>query len=212
MKKLSLVLICLAFWGTGCSTGYRVYINGYSEQAEAIKPNAALYVDANDTTSRNPVFDNQIKAKIETLLRLNNYVPVPDINEAEYVITFRVGVSSHEYHYYEPFYHTYFGFHSGYRHGGYGFGYTTFVPYYDTYYDRWLSMTVSQRGGTAGTSSEKVIWVGDAVISTNGEDLRRVIDYLIVGCFDYFGIDTIRRKSIIVSENDPKILDIQNIR
>ncbi len=212
MKKLSLVLICLAFWGTGCSTGYRVYINGYSEQAQAIKPNAAFYVDANDTTSRNPVFDNQIKAKIETLLRMENYVPVTEINEAEYVITFRVGVSSHEYHYYEPFYHTYFGFHSGYRHGGYGFGYTTFVPYYDTYYDRWLSMTISQRGGAGGANSEKVVWVGDAVISTSGEDLRRVINYLIVGCFDYFGIDTIKQKSIVVSEDDPKILEIQNIR
>ena len=70
-------------------------------------------------------------------------------------------------------------------------------------------MKVSQR---TGANSEKVVWVGDAVISTSGEDLRRVIDYLIVGCFDYLGTDTIRQKSKVISGKDPKILDIQNIR
>ena len=211
MKKLSLILTCLSFVTTGCTSGYRVYINGYSELAQPIKPNASFYVESNDPNSHNPIFDQQIKNKIEALLEWYNYVPVSDINKSDYVITFRAGISSHEYHYYEPFYHTYLGFHTGFR-SGYSFGYSTYIPYYDTYYDRWLSMRVSQNSGESGSNNEKVVWVGDAVISTSGGDLRRVINYLLVGSFDYFGVDTRKQKSVVITKNDPKILEIENIR
>lgn len=211
MKKLSLIFACFSFLATGCTSGYRVYINGYSEQAEKIKPNASFYVEANDPNSNNPIFDQQIKAKIEALLEWYHYVPVSDVNEAEYVINFRVGMSSHGSYRYEPFYNTYLGFHSGYR-TGYSFGYTTYIPYYDTYYDQWLSMKVSARNIETGSNSEKVIWVGEAVVGTSGDDIRKVIDYLLTGCFDYFGIDTSRQRSELIKADDPRILDIKYIR
>lgn len=211
MKKLSMILVCFSFLAAGCTSGYRVYINGYSEQAQKIKPNASFYVEANDPNSHNPIFDEQIKAKIEALLKWYNYVPVSEINESEYVITFRVGMGSHASYHYEPFYNTYFGFHSGYR-TGYSFGYTTYIPYYDTYYDQWLTMKVSSRSSETGSKNEKVIWVGEAVVGTSGDDIRKVIDYLLAGCFDYFGVDTSRQRSIVIKADDPRIMDIKYIR
>ncbi len=211
MKKLSLILICCSFLATGCTSGYRVYINGYSELTEPIKQNASFYVEENDPNSHNPIFDRQIKAKIEAMLKLHDYVPVADINDSEYVISFRVGMDSHQHYDYEPSYHTYFGFHSGYW-SGYDFGYSTYIPSYDTYYDRWLSMKVSARNSQTGSNTEKVVWVGEAVISTGGDDIRRVIDYLLVGCFNYFGVDTSRQRGITISARDPSILDIETIR
>jgi hypothetical protein len=211
MKKLSFILVCFSFLATGCTSGYRVYINGYSEQPEPIKPNATFYVEANDPNSRNPIFDTQIKAKIEALLEWYNYVPVSDINQSQYVISFREGMSSHGFYHYMPFYNTYLGFHSGYR-AGYSFGYTTYIPYYENYYDQWLSMEVTARNSTAGSNTEKVVWVGEAVVGTSNDDIRKVIDYLLVGCFDYFGVDTTRQRSVLIKAKDPRILDIKYIR
>ena len=211
MKKLSFILICCSFMAAGCTNGYRVYVNGYSEQAEPIGQNAKIYVSSHDPNSKNPIFDNQVKAKIEALLESHNYVPVSDINESEYVLSFHIGMDSHGYYEYEPFFHPYFGFHSGYW-SGYDFGYTTYYPYYDTYYDKWFSMKVSARNGTMDSKDWKAVWVGEASVSTGSDDMRRVIDYLLVGCFHYFGVDTSRQKSIVITEYDPDILKIETIR
>ena len=130
MKKLSLILICFSFLATGCNSGYRVYVNGYSEPNEPIKQNSTFYVSTNDPNSHNPIFDRQIKAKIEALLDHDNYIPVKDINDSVYMISFRIGTDSHRYLDYEPTPQMYFGAHSGYW-SGYSFGYTTYIPYYD---------------------------------------------------------------------------------
>ncbi len=213
MKKLSLFLVCLSFGAAGCTNGYRVYVNGFSELKEPIKPNAAFYVSAPDPNSRNPIFDSQVKSKIETLLKLHNFSPAEDVNKADYVITFHIGAQSHQYLDYEPFYRPYFfgGYHGGYW-GGYDFGYTTYIPYYETYYDKWFTMRVLSRSGSDSSKSGSVVWVGEALISTGSDDMRRIIDYLLVGCFEYFGQDTFRQKSIVVAEDDPAILEIESIR
>ena len=86
MKKLCLILIFLSFITTGCTYGYRVSVNGYSELAKPIEPNAPFYIFTNDANSLNPIFENQIKSKIEALLENHNYTVVSDINDSKYVI------------------------------------------------------------------------------------------------------------------------------
>jgi hypothetical protein len=212
MKKLSLFLFCLSFIAAGCTNGYRVYVNGYSEMKEPISQNAAFYVSEPDPNSRNPIFDSQIKSKIEVLLKLHGYSAVEDINKADYLITFRIGAESHQHLDYEPFYHPYyFDYHGGY-HSGYEFGYTTYIPSYYTYYDRWFTMKVLSAVKDDGSKNGRVVWVGETRLSTGNDDLRKIIDYLLVGCFEYFGQDTSRQRSVIVTEDDPKILDIDSIR
>lgn len=205
MKKLCLILICLSFVTTGCTYGYRVSINGYSELTQPIEPNAPFYVSTNDPNSLNPIFDNQIKSKIEALLKKHNYTVVPDINDSEYIISFRAGSNAHDYYNYEPRYSTYFGYHHGYW-SGYDFGYYAYIPYYDTYYNKWLSMKVSER------NNNKTVWVAEAATSTGTDDMRKIIDYLLVGCFRYFGADTSRKRSFVITEDDPVILEIESIR
>ena len=209
MKKLSMFLICMSFITSGCTHGYRVYVNGYSEIEERIKSQSSIYVSADDPNSQNPIFDKQIKAKVEELLKIRGFIPASDNEKANYRITFHIGMDSRQVSGFEPAYRPYVGVSTGYW-SGYHFGYTTYVPYYDTYTDRWLAMKVFARD--KDTNEEKVVWVGEAVISTSGDDIRRVIDYLLVGCFEYFGIDTTRQRSIVISEENPDILKIESIR
>jgi hypothetical protein len=87
-----------------------------------------------------------------------------------------------------------------------------YFPYSDTYYDRWLSMKVFTQDNDTNSDDEKVIWVGEAMISTSGDDIRRVIDYLLVGCFEYFGVDTSRQRELIIAEDNPEILLIESLK
>lgn len=212
MKKLSLFLLLFSFAAAGCTNGYRVYVNGFSEMKEPISQNASFYVSSPDPNSRNPIFDSQIKAKIEVLLKLRGYSAVEDANKADYLITFHLGAESHQYMNYEPLYHPYyFGYHGGY-YSGYEFGYTTYIPTYDTYYDRWFTMKVLSAGKDDDSKNRKVMWVGEAFLSTGNDDLRRTIDYLLVGCIKFFGQDTFRQKNVVVTEDDPEILQIETVR
>ncbi len=211
MKKLCLILVCLSFITTGCTYGYRVSVNGYSELTQPIEPNATFYVSTNDPNSLNPIFDKQIKSKIEALLKRHNYTVVHDINDSQYVISFRLGSNQENYYSYEPRQNVYFGYHYGYW-SGYDFGYTTYIPYYDTYYHKWLSMKVSARKDNTDYINDKAVWVGEAKISSGNDDMRKIIDYLLVGCFRYFGADTSRKRNFVLTEDDPVISEIKSLR
>ena len=211
MKKYYVILASLLFCAAGCTSGYRVQVNGYSEPNETIKKGASIYVSAAEPNSQNPIFDKQVKTKIEEMLKLYDYVPVSADEDYDYRITFHVGMNSHQVSGYEPVYQTSIGYYGGY-YSGYNFGYSAYVPFYDTYYDRWLVMKVFAHDDNSSSDDKKVIWVGEAMISTNGDDIRRVIDYLLVGCFEYFGADTTRQRSFIITEKDSRILQIESLR
>ena len=195
---------------TGCTHGYRVSVNGYSQLSEPFEPNEAFYVSANDPNSLNPIFDNQIKSKIETLLKRNNYSVVDNKNDSKYVISFHIGSNTTQNFNYEPRYHTYFGYHSGYW-SGYDFGYATYVPYYDTYYNKWFSLKVTLRSDDPNDSDNKAVWVGESAVSSSTDDMRKIIDYLLTGCFRYFGADTTRKRTFVLSEDDSVILDLKYV-
>ena len=194
----------------GCTSGYRVHVNGFSEQDQPVRDKASIYISL-DPNSRNPIFDKEIKTKIEELLRWYDYVSASVLEQSDYRLTFQAGVDSHQSSGFTPLYHPYVGFHGGYWRDYY-FGYTTYVPYYDTFYDRRLMMKVFSRSTAGDSAGEKLVWVGEAMISTSGDDFRRTINYLLVGCFEYFGVDTTRQKSMIITENDPRILRIEALR
>jgi hypothetical protein len=210
MKKLSLIVINTSMCLAGCTSGYRVHVNGFSEQGRHIADKASFYISL-DPNSRNPIFDEQIKAKIEELLKWYDYVPAPSLEHSDYRLTFHAGISSRHTYGFTPFYHPYMGFSGGYWQDYY-FGYSTYVPYYDTFYDQRLMMKVFMHSRSTGLAGEEIVWVGDAIISSSGDDFRRTIDYLLVACFEYFGIDTTRQKSLIITEKDPRILRIESIR
>src|SRR4030042_1908097 len=113
MKKLCLILVTISMCLAGCTTGYRVHVNGFSEQDQHIKDKASVYVSL-DPNSRNPIFDKEIKGKIEDLLKWYDYVPASTLEQSEIRLTFQAGVDSRQASGFAPLYRPYMGFHSGY--------------------------------------------------------------------------------------------------
>lgn len=211
MKKTYLILLIFSVCISGCTSGYRIRVNGYSEPGRQIKKKASVYIST-DPNSQNPIFDKEIKGKIEELLRWYDYVPASSVEKSDYRLSFHVVMDSFESSGFTPYYHPYAGFRSGYRSHDYYFGHTVSVPYYDTYYQQRLIMKVFTRDGVEASDSEQVIWIGDAMISTSTEDIRRTINYLLVACFEYLGADTTRQRSLVITEKDPRIIRIEFLR
>ena len=211
MKKTCLILAVFSICVTGCTSGYRVRVNGFSELDRQITKKASVYVST-DPNSQNPIFDKEIKGKIEELLRWYDYVPAPAAEKADYRLSFQVGMNSHKDSGFTPYYQPYAGFSSGYRRDNYYFGHTIYVPYYDTYYEQRLVIKVFARDGAEDSDSGQVVWIGDAMISTNTEDIRRTVNYLLVACFEYLGADTTRQRSLVITEKDPRIIRIEFLR
>lgn len=210
MKKLCLILLSVSICIGGCSTVYTVHVNGFSKLDEPIKENASFYVTA-DPNSRNPIFDNEIKAKIESLLKDQGYVPASDVKLSDYRLAFRTSMDSRRVSGYMPLYHPFVGFHNRYW-GNYNFGYTSYVPYIDTYYDHWLVMKVIASGSDGAEKDEQVVWIGEAMAGTSVADLRGVVDYLLVAGFEYFGEDTGRQVILRIPPDDPRIIRISDLR
>jgi len=210
MNKLCLILLTISICAAGCTSTFTVRVNGFSEFDQPISDKASIYVSV-DPNSQNPIFDKEIKAKIEMLLKSHGYVPVPDVEQADYRLAFHVGLDSHRVTDYTPFYGPYEGFHNRYW-GGYHFGYTRYVPYFETFYDQWLVMKVFATGHDDASEAGKVVWIGEAMIDTSVADIRRVVDYLLIASFEYFGVDTKRQMALTIGPDDPRIIRISTLR
>jgi len=210
MNKLCLILLTISLCAAGCTTRYRVHVNGFSELDQSISEEASIYVTA-DPNSQNPIFDKEIKAKIEMLLKSHGYVPAPDVEQSDYRLAFHVGLDSHRVTGYTPLYRPFMGFHDRFR-GGYNIGYTSYVPYFETFYDQWLVMKVFATGRDDDSEAGRVIWIGEAMTDTSVGDLRSVVNYLLVAGFEYFCADTKRQMALTIGPEDPRIIRISTLR
>jgi len=210
MNKLYLILVTISICAAGCTTTYRVHVNGFSELDQSISDKASIYVMV-DPNSQNPIFDKEIKAKIEMLLRSHGYVPAPDVEQADYRLAFQVGLDSHRVTGYTPLHRPFMSFHDRYW-GYYDFGYTIYVPYFETFYDQWLVMKVFTAGSDDASEAGQVVWIGEAVTDTSVGDLRYVVSYLLVAGFEYFGADTKRQMALTIGPDDPRIIRISTLR
>ncbi|HUT44962.1 MAG TPA: hypothetical protein VMX36_01705 [Sedimentisphaerales bacterium] len=210
MNELCLILLAIPIYAAGCTTTFTVHVNGFSELSKPISDKASIYVTV-DPNSRNPIFDKEIKAKIEMLLKWHGYVPAPNVELSDYRLAFQVGLDSHRVTNYTPLYRPFIGFHDRYW-GDYNFGYTSYVPYFDTLYDQWLVMKVFANDRTAASEAGKVVWIGEVMTDTSVGDLRRVVSYLLVAGFEYFGVDTKRQMTLTIGPDDPRIIRISTLR
>jgi len=210
MNKLCLILLTISICAAGCTTTYTVHVNGFSELDKPISDKASIYVTV-DPNSQNPIFDKEIKAKIEMLLKSHGYIPAPDVEPADYRLSFHVGLDSRRVTDYMPLHRPFMGFHDRFR-GEYNFGYTSYVPYFETIYDQWLVIKVFAAGRTAASEAGKVVWIGEAMTDTSVADLRQVVNYLLVAGFEYFGADTKRQITLTIGPDDPRIIRISTLR
>jgi hypothetical protein len=187
---LCAILVCVV---TGCTQSYSVLVNGYSETTKSIPDNARIYVFA-DPDSENPIFDNQIKAKIVKFLADSNYLPVDDVN-SEYRLVFKFRASAQQELDYE-----YVGIGAGLN--GYnnvtGIGTLRYIPTLRYEWSQWLKVSV-YRGNT-------LVWIGKAEASQYYKDERQAVDYLVVALFSRFGQDTKKQEVITISPDDPRFM------
>ena len=202
---LSLLSVCIS----GCTTVYTVRVNGFSKIDEPIKEKTSICVTV-DPNSQNPIFDNEIKTKIEILLKERGYASGSDVELSDYRLAFQVGLDSQRVSGYTPLYRPFVSFNDRYW-GDYHFGYTSYVPYVDTYYDHWLVLKVFAPAPDAAPHTEQVVWIGEAVAGTNVADLRGVVNYLLVAGFEYFGEDTGRQMILKILPDDPRIIQITTL-
>lgn len=205
MLKRTIILTVAALAASGCTSGYRVYVNGYAEQTEAIERHATLYVAA-DPNSPNPIFEKQIKAGAETLLRDYGYTVAEAQGTADYRVTFQVGMKSETVMGYTPAYRPHFGDRGGYP-DGLLFGHSTYTPYMDTLYDQWLILRLF-RAAPAGAETPNPVWVGEATMSTDRAELRETVNYLLIGCIEYLGVDTERKVAVTIKQDDPRLAHV----
>ena len=189
MRKRYSLLIASLLFVTGCAESYVVRVNGFAKAKSQISADARIYV-ATEANAANPIFESEVRAKIEALLKSRGYHVADAPGAADYRLAFELGFLPRQETYYtvEP---QYFGRHPYY----YGMG--TYVPRVMTVWDQWLRVKAYR--------NDEVIWVGEAEISEYFPDKRRAVDYLIIGAFEYFGQDTAGQKTLTLSPKDPRI-------
>lgn len=200
-----LLILTLMALASGCSSAYRVQINGYSELSEPIDRMMPVYV-ATDPNSENLIFQKQIKAKTERLLHDAGYAVAETRDKATYEIAFRVGRMSREIVDRSPVVDVRAGFYGGYgRHPG--FGPMMPVPYYDTEYRQWLVLRLF-RMSEDPAEPKQLVWVGEAAMETDRDTIRQTVNYLLVACIDHLGVDTGRQITVKIEQDDPRVMEI----
>jgi len=218
MNRLAWILVAAAACVAGCTPTYRVHVNTYSELDGPLDRAAPIYI-AVDPNSQNPILRRQIASKIRDLLQGNGYNPVEKMEAAAYLLTFELGMDSERVLDYAPIYRPYGGYYGGGYYGGgfgWGLGYTTYMPYVETLYTHWLRMRLYTTGGTSGQPAgepvrpldRQTVWVGEAVVGTDSPEFREAVNYLLVGCLEYLGVDTEEWVTEKIKPDDPRILGI----
>lgn len=206
MKKLLLLLSVVSCLSVGCSRSYVVRVNGFLARGRSVREKAAVYVAA-DTNSHNPIFEEEIRGKIEKLLARHGFSAVPGEERADYRLDFTFGINRRQVTGFEPYYGpvSSFGF-GGYRR--YYYGHAAYVPYTETYHDQWLTIRLSDTGRQDSAAKGKVVWVGEAATTQYSGDFRQTVDYLLLGIFEYFGQDTKKQMTLTIDQSDPRIMQI----
>lgn len=218
MTKLAWMLVAAAAALAGCTPSYKVHVNTYSELGEPLNPAASIYV-AVDPNSQNPILRRQVASKIRDLLLGDGYNPVETPEAAAYTLTFEMGIDSERVLDYAPVSRPFGGYHGGYYGDGFGWGlgYSTYAPYIDTIYTHWLRMRLYATKDTGPKTEDneavrppgrQTVWLGEALVGTESPELREAVNYLLVGCIQYFGVDTKEWVTMTIKEDDPRIQGI----
>jgi hypothetical protein len=206
MTRIILMSIVAAMAAAGCTSAYRVHINGYSELTEPLDRTAPMYVET-DPNSENPIFQRQIKAKAERLLHDEGYAVTDTPKKATYEMAFRVGTISQEVMDNSPIVDVRAGFYGGYGRGRPFFGPMAYIPYYDTEYRQWLILRLFRRGQNE-TAAKQLVWVGEATMEADRAAIRQAVNYLLVACLDHLGVDTREAVTVTIKKDDPRVMEI----
>jgi len=205
------VISMMLFWVSGC-TSYRVRVNGYLNlpQGKSLAPNSAICVIENEEAN-NPIFEKEIRKKIEYLLSNAGY-SLRDFESADYYLMISYGISDGKTKtgavpIYNPgqsmTINTYGTSGSSYSTAQTP-GYTTYMPVSTTVFTRYLQLHLIDAAHYRVNSEVVEVWVGDTISTGENSDLREVINYLLISAFEYFGQDTKKGKRKEIYESDER--------
>jgi len=207
MTRRVLMLLLAAAGTAGCTTTYRVHVNTFSQLKEPLSKGNSIYV-AIDPNSRNPILAGRIAGKMRAILQDLGYSAAEKPEAAQYTLTFRAGVDTSNYLNYTPVSRPYGGYYGPYGfHHGFGWGYTTYVPYIETVYAHWLETRLYSQGDIIKGKAQP-LWIGEAVLGMDDPELRQAVNYLLAGLMEYFGADTQRWVTVTFKKDDPRVLAV----
>lgn len=219
MKKLHqfvTALICSVLL-IGCASGITVRTSGFLDQeSQSFASGARIYV-AVDPKSENPLLDAEIGRKIELLLKDRGYQVSPR-SEAQLILRYVYGIDQGkvmtdmvpEFRPGDVTYET-GRYRTNGQEGTYSqysttAGYIAHVPVDKVVYLRNLTVKVFE---VKDQDEGHPVWIGESRSSGVSEDLRSMIDYLLIGTFRSFGKDTQRVKTTVISTNDSEVLRLR---
>jgi len=212
-----LVMACLGFGAFGCATGatYRVQVNGYAaaSQPAALAPGTSFFVFTNKD-AKNPLLEEEIKAKINKLLQNQGFSLAPQ-DKAEYFIFFTYGMGAPQaVTVTTPEWGWGVGFGWG-RPSYYGFfwpGWYTYPQQTVALYDRWLLLNVVEAKHYRATGKSQPVWVGEARSTGESQDLREVMNPLLLAVFAQFGKNTGKAVKVEINQQEPRFRDLEQVR
>jgi len=214
MKKALFVLAFAAVATAGCATRYHVTTSGYLDAAKpAGIPAGASFSLVPNNDVPNPLFDDEVRAKIERALAARGHRIEPAFS-ADFLVRYRTDNTGNRILTTRP--ERMYGpsvvqrvYVSG-SNQAYNVVTQTDaiynVPETLTVYTSRLFLEVVPRGAAEGT---RPVWVGDSITESANPDLREVIDYLIAATFKYFGQNTGRNKEVTLGPKDPSLVPLQ---
>ena len=204
----------------GCATSYYVQTNAYLDRSfqNSQLPAGAAFTVLSNQNAPNPIFDNEVKTKIETLLLSKGYRLASE-GQSQYFITFNYDVSGKTktetrpdfvtrpeltHRVYVSGSNTYYDLISP------GYSYVTYISETFTVYNARVFVKVLDAASLKKNDQERVAWVGDTINESQNPDLRESIDYLLVATFKFFGQDTGKNKEVVLSQDDKEVARLRN--
>jgi len=216
MKKM-FPLVLLLIFVAGCALDIRT--TGYLDRAggAAVLAKGATFAVVENAQAVNPVFDKEVKGKIETMLTKRGYrTAAPE--KADYILTYVYSMSpgrrSTTFTSYDPPRTEIVAVADG--KGGVTtraittLGTGTAYPMISTEYTRQLIIKVADAVRLRENKKEHVVWVGETHSIDPSSDLRYDIDYLLVVTFRYLGQDTGKQVRVNMEIKDPEVLELRN--
>jgi len=215
MKK-AFLFISLVVLLSGC--GLNIRTTGFLDRSAGASapPRGASFAVLENIQAPNPIFDREIRGKIEKLLVRHGF-RVGSQEGANYFVAFsyainpglRLGTTTS----YSPPQTQIVPVPDG--KGGTTFttvmtpGSTSTTPTFTEVFTKHLTLKVIDGGSLRGGKKEKVVWVGDTLSTDASSDLRSDIDYLLVATFGYFGKDTGQQIDVRMGKDNPDVVALR---
>ncbi len=213
IKKAGLLI--LAFFLSGCATYYNVRVNGYLDKVHAQTPinSGVSFCVLENKNPKNPILEYEIKSKIEKTLSENGYM-LESENKAGLYLSYMYAISSgkHQSEMTPLYYPGNTGMIQTYDSSGKTTnsiitfpGYTVYVPHKFIVYTSSLNLKVIDAKLFRDKKQESVVWIGEAISTSQNSDLRETVNYLLVASFEHFGENTFRGLVSNIRENDSRV-------